>query len=411
MKWFGRKAVREPARPFLLRGLWGQAGEPLPRSYEAQVRAAYLGNAVAQRAVRVVAEALASVVVDWQRSVPAAAGTPPPSATRMVPLPEQARGGLVTSDLLESIATHLLLHGNAFVHVAQDGEGMPVRLFALRPERVKVEPDASGWPASYLYRAGEAKRRFAVRDGLGRLEVVHIRAQHPLDDHYGLGCLGAAAAAVAVHNAAGRWNKALLDNAARPSGALVYQPGDGTVLSAAQFERLREEMEAQFAGAGNAGRPLLLDGGLKWQAMSLTPADMDFVALKEAAAREIALAFGVPPMLLGLPGDNTYANYREAVRSLWRLTVLPMADKVLGALGEGLGAWWPGLRLAVDVDQVSALHGDRAELWAAVSAADFLTTEEKREMLGFAASVPSPPSAASPAMQSSPEPLGGAAHG
>lgn len=88
-------------------------------------------------------------------------------------------------------------------------------------------------------------------------------------------------------------------------------------------------------------------------------------------------------MLLGLPGDNTYANYREAVRSLWRLTVLPMADKVLGALSHGLGAWWPGLRLAVDVDQISALHGDRTELWAAVNAADFLTTEEKREMLGF----------------------------
>jgi phage portal protein BeeE len=293
MKLFGRRAVRETARPFLLRGLWGQTGEPLPRSYEAQVRSAYLGNPVAQRAVRVVAEAVASVVVD----AGAADGAPlhSPSGAASFPAP----ASVVTPELLESIATHLLLHGNAYVHVAQDADGMPARLFALRPERIKVEPDAGGWPAAYLYRAGEAKRRFTVRDGLGRPEVVHVRAQHPLDDHYGMGCLGAAAAAVAVHNAAGRWNKALLDNAARPSGALVYQPGDGTVLSTAQFERLREEMEAQFAGAGNAGRPLLLDGGLKWQAMSLTPADMDFVSLKEAAAREIALAFGVPPCCSG----------------------------------------------------------------------------------------------------------------
>ncbi|WP_166040557.1 phage portal protein [Sphingosinicella sp. YJ22] len=372
MKWFGRKGAREAARPFLLRGLWGQAGEPLPRSYEAQVRAAYLGNAVAQRAVRLVAEALASITIDASGR---ADGSTPMGFGQAVSLIDPA--------LLESIGTQLLLHGNAFVHVAQDGEGQPARLFPLRPERVKVEPDGTGWPTSYLYRIGETKRRFQIRDGLGRPEVMHIRSVHPLDDHYGLGCLGAAAAAVAVHNAAGRWNKALLDNAARPSGALVYQPDDGAALSPAQFERLREEMEAQFAGAGNAGRPLLLDGGLKWQAMSLSPADMDFVALKAGAAREIALVFGVPPMLLGLPGDNTYANYREAVRSLWRLTVLPMADRVLGALSEGLGAWWPGLRLAVDIDQVSALHGDRAELWAAVSAADFLTRDEKREMLGF----------------------------
>ena len=376
MKWFGRKAVRDSARPFLLRGLWS-AGTPVgshgtpPRSYEAQVREAYLGNPVAQRAVRVVAEAMGSVVVDI-----AEAGA---AADRLA--------GLLAPGLLESIATHLLLHGNAFVHVAQDGGGMPARLFALRPDRVKVEPDGSGWPAAYLYRAGEARRRFLVRDGLGRPEVVHVRAQHPLDDHYGLGCLAAAAAAVAVHNSAARWNKALLDNAARPSGALVYQPDDGSLLSPAQFDRIKDEMEAQFAGSANAGRPLLLDGGLRWQAMSLTPADMDFAELKASAAREIALAFGVPPMLLGLPGDNTYANYREAVRSLWRLTVLPMAEKVVGALAEGLSAWWPGLRLAVDVDQVSALHGDRAELWAAVSAADFLTREEKREMLGFSREV------------------------
>jgi HK97 family phage portal protein len=362
------------------------AGESVPRSYEAQVREAYVGNAVAQRCVRLVAEAVGSVVVDWQDGGSSAA--PPPPAARAVPLPEQARGGLLGASLLEAVATHLLLHGNAFVQVAQDGAGMPAGLFALRPERVKVEADAGGWPAAYRYKAGQAERVYAAADPLGRPGIVHLRLTHPIDDHYGLGCLGAAAGAVALHNAASRWNRALLDNAARPSGALVYDPGDGAVLSPAQFERLRQEMEGQFQGAGNAGRPMLLEGGLKWQAMSLSPADMDFVEVKAAAAREIALAFGVPPMLIGLPGDNAYANYREAVRSLWRLTVLPMAGRILDGVSGGLQAWWPGLRLAVDVDQVSALHADRSELWAQVSAADFLTREEKREMLGFA---PAPP--------------------
>jgi HK97 family phage portal protein len=128
---------------------------------------------------------------------------------------------------------------------------------------------------------------------------------------------------------------------------------------------------------------MLLEGGMKWQAMSLTPADMDFVGLKAAAAREIALAFGVPPMLLGLPGDSTYANYREANRALWRLTVLPMADRILAPLSAALAAWRPGLKLRLDVDQVTALSEDRERLWAQVSAADFLGEEEKREMLGF----------------------------
>jgi HK97 family phage portal protein len=212
---------------------------------------------------------------------------------------------------------------------------------------------------------------------------VHLRALHPLDDHYGLGCLGAAAGAVAIHNAATRWNKALLDNAARPSGALVYDPRDGSVLSSDQYDRLKGEIEASLAGAANAGRPLLLDGGMRWQAMALTPAEMDFAGLKAAAARDIALAFGVPPMLLGLPGDTAYANYREANRALWRLTVLPMAERMLAGIGEGLSAWWPGLRLRADVDQVTALAEDRERLWAQVSAADFLSRDEKRELLGF----------------------------
>jgi HK97 family phage portal protein len=365
--WFGRKAA-PPARPLLSRAYAGAAGVgDWPRNYEAQVRDGYVGNPVAQRAVRLVAESVA-----WA-PVYALDGAAEASARALK---------LVTPLLLDMAAAQLLLHGNAFVQILLDADAAPAELFALRPERVTIEADSGGWPAAYVYRAGEVKARLPAVDALGRPGLVHIKAMNPLDDHYGLGCLGAAAGAVAIHNAATRWNKALLDNAARPSGALSVEGGEGA-LDGEQYDRLQSELEAHFAGTANAGRPLLLEGGLKWQAMSLTPADMDFAEMKAAAAREIALAFGVPPMLLGLPGDSTYANYREANRALWRLTVLPLADRLLGAIGAALGAWWPGVRLALDVDQVTALAEDRERLWAQVTAADFLSREEKREMLGF----------------------------
>jgi HK97 family phage portal protein len=130
---------------------------------------------------------------------------------------------------------------------------------------------------------------------------------------------------------------------------------------------------------------MLLEGGLKWQALSLSPADMDFAETRAAAAREIALAFGVPPMLLGLPGDATYANYREANRALWRLSVLPTADMILTALLQGLAGWFEGATLTVDLDRVPALADDRAALWQSASAATFLTDDEKRAMVGLAA--------------------------
>ena len=70
-------------------------------------------------------------------------------------------------------------------------------------------------------------------------------------------------------------------------------------------------IDEQFSGAGNAGRPMLLEGGLDWKEMSLNPKDMEFLEGKHSAARDIALAFGVPPQLLGIPGDNTYSNYER----------------------------------------------------------------------------------------------------
>jgi len=381
MRLFGWKAARGSARPVLTRtfGFGASPGGDWPSGYEAQVRAAYLGNAVAQRAVRIVAEGAGGVTIDVTgRGATGGNATPgdPPVAGLLAGMGQP---------LIETVAAHLLLHGDAYVQILADADGMPAMLFALRPERVTIEPDATGWPAAYVYRAAGQALRIPVAPPDGRPGLVHIRTMHPLDDQYGLGCLGAAAGPVAIHNAATRWNKALLDNAARPSGALVYDPGDpGATLSPDQFARLKGEMEAGFSGSGNAGRPMLLEGGLKWQALSLTPADMDFINLKAAAAREIALAFGVPPMLLGLPGDNTYANYSEANRALWRLTILPLADKIVDALEAALAAWWPDLKLAIDLDAIPALATDRTALWSQVSAADFLSDDEKRAMLGFA---------------------------
>lgn len=166
----------------------------------------------------------------------------------------------------------------------------------------------------YDYRAeGRAIRRIsAERDGLG---LLHLKLFHPLDDRAGFAPLASAGAALDLHNAASHWNKRLLDNSARPSGALVYQPKEGGNLSTEQYERLKRELEEGYQGAMNAGRPLLLEGGLDWKAMGLSPRDMDFLEARNGAARDIALALGVPPMLIGIPGDNTYANYQEANRA------------------------------------------------------------------------------------------------
>ncbi len=350
--------------PRWARGFGGATeGEP-PAGYEAQVREAFSRNAIGHRAVRLVAESAAAAPLTT------AEGGHPALA-------------LLSPTLIETIATHLLLHGNAWVETGLDHAGRPAALWTLRPERVRLEPDADGWPRAWVYRVGQREVRYPAEGDAGRPGLLHLKTVNPLDDHLGQGCLGAAAEPVALLNAAARWNRALIANAARPSGAIVHEGRGGVPLSAEQFDRLKQEIEAGFQGAANAGRPMLLDGGLRWQPLALTPAEMDFARAREAAAREVALAFGVPPMLLGLPGDPTHANYAEANVALWRLTVLPLLARILDGFSRHFSLWWPATRIEVDLDRVPALWSDRERLWRHVSDASFLTVDEKREMLGW----------------------------
>ena len=344
----------------------GGTGRPA-YNYTAALQHGFIENPVAQRAVRIVAEGVGSA--------PLSDTDPDLSALLQAPSAGQS--------LVETLAAHLMLHGNGYVQVMKDASGQPIELFALRPERVRVVAGPDGWPAAYEYRLAERAITIPLEDENGWPEIIHLRSFHPGDDHYGAGCLAAADRAVAIHNAASEWNCALLANSARPSGALVHSEAEGASLTPEQFDRLKDELTRAFSGGPNAGRPMVLDGGLSWQSMAMSPAEMDFATLKAASARDIALAFGVPPMLLGLPGDNTYANYREANRALWRLTLLPLAGKILSGISEGLSPWFAGSSLSVDLDRVPALSDDREKLWSQVTAADFLTREEKRGMLGL----------------------------
>ncbi|CCF18615.1 conserved protein of unknown function [Pseudorhizobium banfieldiae] len=346
------------------------------RSYGGLARAGFMRNPVAHRAVRLVAEAAASV--PWL----AYEGEAEVSAHPALALLSQPNGRQAGPDFFEVLYGHLMLSGNAYVEPLVLGDALR-ELHLLRPDRVSVVEGRDGWITAYDYRAGNVSRRLPV-ESEGRLSLLHLKLFHPLDDHLGFPPLAAAGAALDLHNAAGEWNKALLDNSARPSGALVYQPKEGGNLSADQYERLKAELESGYAGAVNAGRPLLLEGGLDWKSMGLSPKDMDFIEAKNAAARDIALSLGVPPMLMGIPGDNTYANYQEANRAFYRLTVVPLLTRTAASFSAWLSeAYGEALRLEPDLDCIAGLSAERDALWARVGAAEFLTEEEKRQAVGY----------------------------
>ena len=359
---------------------WGSAGRVAwsARDIPSLTRAGFQSNPVGFRAVKLIAEAAAALPLVLQDADRRFAEHP-----RLVLLsaPNAAQG---RAEMFEAVYAQLLLTGNAYLEAVGDG-GLPMELHVLRSDRMSVVPGADGWPVAYEYSVGGRTHRFHAHENGS--PVCHIKSFHPQDDHYGFSPMQAAAAAVDVHNSASHWSKALLDNAARPSGAIVYRGADGQgALTNEQYDRLQMEMEAHHQGARNAGRPMLLEGGLDWKPMGFSPSDMEFHKTKEAAAREIALAYGVPPMLLGIPGDATYANYAEANRALYRLTVLPLVARVTAKISSWLSGFdGDAVELGPDLDQVPALASEREAQWRRVAAADFLTQAEKRSLLGLPA--------------------------
>ncbi|MDP1669394.1 phage portal protein [Phaeovulum sp.] len=348
-----------------------------PRDLGSLIRQGFTGNPIGFRCVKLIAEAAAALPLVCQDAERRYEVHPVIDLMRR-PNPGQGR-----AELFEALYGQILLSGNGYLEAVVPEVGLPRELHVLRADRISIVPGADGWPVAYDYTVAGRKHRF---DMAGHPDpICHIKAFHPQDDHYGLSPMQAAATAIDVHNAASSWSKALLDNAARPSGAIIYKGVDGQgALSPDQYDRLVSEMEMHHQGARNAGRPMLLEGGLDWKPMGFSPSDMEFHATKQAAAREIAVAFGVPPMLLGIPGDATYANYQEAHRAFYRLTVLPLATRVAAAVAYWLSSHLgQGIELRPDLDQIPALAAERDQQWARVGAASFLSEAEKRAALGL----------------------------
>lgn len=345
-------------------------------SFESLSREGFLKNPIVYRCIKMIGDAGASI--PWQLAVDGEKLDQHP-LLELLRKPNVRQSG---AQLTEKIYGHLLVYGNAYLHGIQL-DGQPHELHALSPERLTSIMGEDGYPTAYEYCIGRKKYRVDIEGDTS--SILHLSLANPVHEIEGHSPLAAAHMALDIHNSASKWNKALLDNSARPSGALVYSSSAGENLTDEQFSRLKRELEDGYSGAVRAGRPMVLEGGLDWKAMGYSPRDMDFMEAKNGASRDIALAFGVPPMLLGIPGDNTYSNYKEANRAFWTQTILPLVKRTAESLGSWLGPQFgEQVKLSINRESVEAIAPDLEKQWARINAADFLTDDEKRAALGYA---------------------------
>ncbi|RYE05908.1 MAG: phage portal protein [Rickettsiaceae bacterium] len=299
---------------------------------------------------------------------------------RLMHRPNPERGG---ADFFCEVIANKLLYGSAYILSSSLNNSPPKEIYLLSPNSIEIVIN-KGKTVAYKYSSLGGDKFFHIDPLKKTSKILHLKSYNPTNMGHGLSCLNPASLSIESHQQATLWNNALLKNGARPSGALIVKDSN-SYLTDEQFSRLQEQLNEKYLGSNNSGRPLLLEGGLDWREMSVSPKDMDFIESKNSASREIALAFGVPPQLLGINGDNTYSNMQEARLALWEETLIPLLDKLSDALGNWLSHWYnEEIIVDFDRDAISVLTEKRENLWSKISAANFMTLNEKRAFVGLA---------------------------
>lgn len=346
----------------------------------------YLKNAIVYRCVNEVAKGAAAVPY-LIKAGGEVIETHPACSLLDRPNPLQSN-----NEFFNALFGYLLLSGNAYILNIAGAGGAPRELHLMRPDRINIKSGSGAVPLRYEYVVdGRVRSVYEVDQETGASELKQIKLWNPLDDFYGLSPMSAAAVEVDQHNLASKHNISLLNNGARPSGAVIFKPRDEggftSTLSDSQRQQLLTDLNNRFSGAHNTGRPMLLEGDFDWREMGLSPKDMDFINLKHMSATDIAMCFGVPSQLVGVPDAQTYANVAEARLALYEETIIPYLRKIESDINEWLMPLFDDrLYFCYDIDRIPALAERRRRTYENITQAvanGIISRNEAREQIGL----------------------------
>ena len=356
---FSPEQKANPAGQFIVAQVGGEAVWT-PRDYKHLSETGYGANAYVFASVNERAAAVGGI--PWKLCSVAKGGEKTdilehPLLTLMNrPNPDQ--GG---SEFWAEVSAYYSLSANSYTISVGPNAGPPIELWNLRPDRTKVLKGTALEPISGYEYGGIGGPRF------GNKEVMHLKSFHPTHDWYGMSPLEAGARSIDANNLAKAWNVSVLQNKGQPSGAMVFK----TKLNPEQKRSVHEQISDQVSGRGlkgwaNAGNVLVLEGmagdGFEWTPFSQTAQEMDWLEGQRLSAKEIAIAFNIPPELIGDTDSKTYSNYREARKAFYMENVLPFMDRLTSALNNWLTPLFgDNLRLEYDKSDIEAIQRDRTE--------------------------------------------------
>jgi HK97 family phage portal protein len=286
--------------------------------------------------------------------------------------------------LIYKMVAYLMLNGNSFQRrittFTNEGSKIPQELYVLMSSKMKIDLNDDGQKLRYRYNNDEIVE--PIDSVTGDSNIMQLKHFNPVDEIWGMSNVQPMSREIDTSNQSVEWNMRLIMNEARPGMLVVYR-GDVTDT---QIDQLEEQMK-EFTSQRNTGETLIVstseNGGIEVHPYSWSPKDIEFIEGGREMARRIAYGFGVPPQMIGIPGDNTYSNYQEARLALWEDTVLIY----LNYIREEMNLWIYGLErrqeLGYDISKVPALISRQNMLWDRAENTSFITINEKRAMVGM----------------------------
>lgn len=281
------------------------------------------------------------------------------------------------SDFIEWVMASVLLRGNALAEIASDGRGA---ITALRP---------IPWEYCSIQLLPNSRLVYDVTDlnsvgGTGRVrrllqdEVLHLRDRSD-DGIIGKSRLQRAAAVVQAGASIQGFANALYDNSVIPSG--VVEVDD--LLDKDQRAALASRIKGLYSRPSNAGKVLILDQGVKWKSVSMSPEDAEFLASRRFTTEELSRLFNVPPVIIGDLTNSSFNNTETLTRFFAQSTLAPWIRKVESEFSRSV---FTSASRRLELDLSGLLRGDPAQRWQSwkiAVEAGILDPDEVRQEEGF----------------------------
>lgn len=275
----------------------------------------------------------------------------------------------------------VLMRGNGLLLIETDGAGRPVALTPIPWAGVQLEQLGNGrliyvaTRPTAAWGRPEAPRRYLDS------EVFHLRDRSDDGGFTGRSRISRAPEVIGNATALQQWTGATWRNAATPAGVIET----AHTMSQAQFDRLTHAFAQRYSGTENARRTMILDSGLTWKGVAVSPEDAEVLSSRRFSIEEVARLFGVPPPIIGDLSHGTFTNSETLIRFFAQSTLAGWCSKFEAEFSRSvLGAGNPDLSITLDLSGL--LRGDPEQRWKSYAIAaqhDILSLDEIREAEGY----------------------------